>query len=134
MIAVSRSHSVPDRDGAEGDIRGTARYVQVRQTGKGAVLSFRIERYDAMGNRLRPVGAEFTHYQSGQLDDGDEVEVSGRWSRGTLLAKNATNLSTGARIHGSATSEKVVTAAGLTFFVLFMLFVLAGIFAGAVVG
>ncbi|WP_160144305.1 hypothetical protein [Parafrankia sp. Ea1.12] len=123
---------MPDRDGAEGDIRGTARYVQVLQTGKGAVLSFRIERYDAMGNRLRPVGAEFTHYQSGQLDDGDEV--SGRWSRGTLLAKNTTNLSTGARIHGSAASEKVVTAAGLTFFALFMLFVLAGIFAGAVVG
>jgi FHA domain len=91
-----------------GQVRGTARNVQVRKGQNDySVLSFRVERYDSVGNRLSPVGAEFVGYRGGQLSDGDDVEVSGRWSGGTLRAAAVTNLSTGASVRGMPGCSKV---------------------------
>jgi len=105
-----------------GQVRGTARSVLVRKDQNDRdVLSFRIERYDSVGNRLPPVGAEFAGYQAGQLGDGDEVEASGRWSHGTLRATKVTNLSTGAQVRGMSGFSKVVLA---IFFALICAFIL----------
>jgi pSer/pThr/pTyr-binding forkhead associated (FHA) protein len=94
--------SGPEGPDGHGKVRGTARDVQVRQTPNGpSILSFRMERYDIVGNRLPPVGAELIGFRSGRLSDGEEVEVSGRWSHGTLHATKVINLSTGAQVRGT---------------------------------
>jgi FHA domain len=103
-----------------GHIRGTTRNVQVRKGQNDYnVLSFRVERYDSVGNRLPPVGAELAGYRSGQLSDGDDVEVSGRWSGGTLRAARVTNLSTGAQVRGMSGCSKVALAIVYTLVCLF---------------
>jgi len=88
-------------------VRGTARDVNVRDN---SILSFRIERYDASGDRLPPVGAELAGFRTGQLSDGEEVEVSGRWSHGTLRATKIINLTTGAEVQGAPESARVACA------------------------
>jgi hypothetical protein len=86
--------------------RGTARAVQVRGSDQGKTMSFRVERYDLAGNRLPPVGVQLVGYRKGHLSDGDEVEASGKWSKGTLDAAQVTNLSTGAQILGMSGAGK----------------------------
>jgi len=89
------------RGKGRGHVRGIARSVQVRtKDGDTAVLSFRVDQYDAAGNRMQPVGVELQWYRSGQLSDGEEVDAVGRWSDGTLQARRIVNRSTGAQIKG----------------------------------
>ncbi|TDZ43598.1 hypothetical protein [Mycobacteroides franklinii] len=70
------------------------------------ILTFRVERYDPAGNRLAPVPVELGGMQwsgsriSGQISDGDEVEVRGQWRGGNLRADTVINLSTGAHVQG----------------------------------
>ena len=112
-----------------GRVRGTARGVQVRQEANSTILSFRIERYDGTGNRLPPVGAELIGFRTGRLSDDEEVEVSGRWSHGTLQATKIINLSTGAQIRGTATLAVKIAGAliviavvvALTVFIIFFI-------------
>jgi pSer/pThr/pTyr-binding forkhead associated (FHA) protein len=101
-----------------GRVRGTARGVHVRQGSN--ILSFRVERYDVVGNRLPPVGAELVGFQTGELGDGEDVEVSGRWSHGTLQATKIINLSTGAQVRGASGPAR---AAILVIFALVLTFV-----------
>ncbi|CAI7975418.1 FHA domain-containing protein [Frankia sp. Hr75.2] len=77
-------------------VRGVARGVSETD----GVLRFRVERYDAMGNRMPPVEVNVDYYRhrTGRLSDGDEVEVSGRWKHGALIAKKVINASTGAEV------------------------------------
>jgi hypothetical protein len=99
--------SVAARGGAS-VIRGTARNVQLRNIASKTpmeVLSFRVQQFDSAGNRLDSVpvelgsGISFSgHRISGQLNDGDDVEVHGVWSNGTLQAEGVANHTTGARI------------------------------------
>jgi pSer/pThr/pTyr-binding forkhead associated (FHA) protein len=107
----------PRRSG-RAEFTGSARGMQRRGGGNNnyPILSFRVERYDSSGNRLPPVGVEFPHYRGGQINDGDEVAVAGRWSHGTLRASRVTNLSTGAQIRGLSGSLK---AARWVFIVVF---------------
>jgi hypothetical protein len=79
-------------------VRGVARNVQVRQPEQ--ILQLRLDRYDADGNRLQPIGVEVFAYRGGLIGDGDHVEVSGRWRAGTLRATRLQNLTTGAHIKG----------------------------------
>lgn len=89
-------------------VRGTARAVQQRSTGgqvSTEVLSFRLERYDSKGERLRPVPVVLRGNMivggsriAGQLNDGDEVEVRGVLQDGTLRAEAVVNLTTGAEL------------------------------------
>lgn len=84
--------SVPKRGHAR--VRGVARAVWL-----GPPLSFRVERYDRSGNRLQPVPIEVQGIQlSGQLNDGEEVEVTGKWRRGTIRARTVVNITTGAHV------------------------------------
>lgn len=96
-------------------IRGTARAVQQRTFGRQQaqreILSLRVERYDNVtGNRLDPVpvelrGAAMDGRIVGQVSEGDEVEVSGKWHRGTLRASSIANISTGAQISGMSSAK-----------------------------
>lgn len=89
-------------------VRGTARAVQQRSSGgqvSTEVLSFRLERYDSKGERLRPVPVVLRGNMivggsriAGQLNDGDEVEVRGVLQDGTLRADAVVNLTTGAHL------------------------------------
>ncbi len=89
-------------------IRGIARGVQVRRREQDTdVLSFRVDRYDDSGDRLAPVGVELPGYKRGQIGEGEEVDVIGKWSRGTLRATKVTNLSTSAEIDGAGRARKI---------------------------
>jgi hypothetical protein len=84
-------------------IQGTARAVQQRSVGTQAsreILSFRVEHYDSMGNRLDPLPVEMRGGPGerivGQVNESDQVEVRGTWHNGSLRAATIINLSTGA--------------------------------------
>jgi Protein kinase domain len=82
-------------------VHGTARGVQQSAVGaqyQVGILSFQVVPYDPLGNGRAPVPVEIpTHVVTGQLADGDEVEVSGVWDGGTLDADQIVNFSAGAR-------------------------------------
>ena len=75
--------AAPMNTGGSAIVRGVARETKWRRQNDRTVLVFRVERFDPSGNRIAPVGVEFIGYKSGQLSAGEEVEVSGRWKRGT---------------------------------------------------
>ena len=81
-------------------MRGVARSVQRHTLGNFDTLSFRIDQYDAAGNRLPPVGVELRPYRGGQVSDGEDVDVVGHWKDGTLRAETVVNRTTGANIRG----------------------------------
>lgn len=98
-------HGSPRRGHAT--VVGQVRGVQQRTDGFGEqggnLLTFRIERYDAAGNRLQPVPVQLrTRGYDGTLSDGDEVRVTGRWKDGTLHTDRVQNLTTGAAIVGKS--------------------------------
>jgi hypothetical protein len=107
---ISRRSDSDNQTSAAGPVvvRGAARAVQQRTIGSQApmeILSFRLERYDSAYNRLAPVpvelggGMQFSGNRiSGQVSEGDEVEVHGTWGAGTLRAETVVNLSTGAHV------------------------------------
>ena len=81
-------------------VHGTAR--GVRQNAVGAqqqvgALSFHVVPHDSIDHRTGPVPVEIqTQLVGGQLEDGDEVEVSGVWDGTTLDADTIMNLSAAA--------------------------------------
>lgn len=106
---------------------GVARSVDVRtdQDNKQK-LTFRVDRYDPAGNRLPPVAVQLNYQRGGLVTDGDEVEVVGRWSRGTLIASRIVNLTTGSEVRSWlprwgkwAVAAVVLLIAGGMAFVLF---------------
>lgn len=122
------------RNRGSGHVRGVARNVQVRRTGQESdVLAFRVDRYDQSGNRLAAVAVELLGYRGGHLGDGEEVEVTGRWSRGTLRAKKIINVSTNAELSGMGTGTLVANRVGLFFVVCFIILCFV-IVVGSIVG
>lgn len=114
---------------------GVARAVQLRTQSDGKhVLSFRVERYDRSGNRLRPVPVELRGNElSGQLSDGDEVKVAGRWRRGTIRARTVVNITTGAHVRAAANGWLgllVLVALGITVTILFVTGVMGDVLDG----
>lgn len=112
-----------------GRVRGLARSIQVRRpdANQQEVLAFRVDRYDSVGNRLAPVPVELWGYQRGQVTDGEEIEVTGRWSHGTLKAKRIENLSTNAEVAGFSPGVKVFYACVIVAFICFFAFILYSI-------
>ena len=121
--AVSGAPESARRRGS-GHVRGAARGNQVRRDHNGREsLVFRVERYDAAGNRLAPVAVQLSTLVSGQISDGEEVEVTGRWSHGTLRARQILNLSTGARVRGVGVGMTIMS----TVIILLVLTFIVGI-------
>ncbi|NUS01168.1 MAG: hypothetical protein HOV97_01255 [Nonomuraea sp.] len=64
---------------------------------------FRIERYDASGNRLPLVPVEMTGLTfCGAVSNGDEVSVEGTWRDGTLRVEELMNLTTNAQVRAKS--------------------------------
>jgi hypothetical protein len=81
------------------------------------IWTFRLERYDSAGNRLRPVPIEMRGLAfEGSLADGDQVRVTGRWRDGTVRAESLENLTTGALVR--AKSYKGVMIAAVVVFLI----------------
>lgn len=59
------------------------------------IWTFRLESFDADGNRLPPVPVEMRGLTAeGFINDGDKVEVYGFWREGVLVAEGARNMTT----------------------------------------
>jgi hypothetical protein len=87
------------------------------QQNSRTIWTFRLERYDSNGNRLRPVQVEMRGLAfEGSLSDGDQVRVTGRWRDGTVRADRLENLTTGALVR--AKSYKGVMIAALVVFLV----------------
>ncbi|CRZ14353.1 serine/threonine-protein kinase [Mycolicibacterium neworleansense] len=82
-------------------ILGTARGVQKTPTGPDGeeeVWTFRVERYESTGEAHTVVPVELRGNSiTGELSDGDVVEVSGPWDDRTLFADSVVNHSAGTR-------------------------------------
>ena len=97
-------------------VSGTAYAVNLRSESRsrGAVqvLAFRVERYDQLGNRLDPVAVELRGKSlEGQISDGTQVIVTGRWRRGGLfVARSVYNVDARAEL-GSRRARWALLAA-----------------------
>ncbi|OFB35760.1 hypothetical protein BA059_27810 [Mycolicibacterium sp. (ex Dasyatis americana)] len=82
-------------------ILGTVRDVQKRPSGRDGeeeVWTFRVERYESTGEVHTAVPVELRGNSiTGELSDGDVVEVSGVWDDRTLFAESVVNHSAGTR-------------------------------------
>jgi serine/threonine-protein kinase len=81
-------------------LHGTARGIRERAGAPGEVgtLSFHVVPHDSIDTPSAPIPVEIhTQLVSGQLADGDQVEVSGVWDGGTLDADTVVNVSAGKR-------------------------------------
>jgi serine/threonine-protein kinase len=90
-------------------VLGTARAVQKQPAGPDddeEVWSFRVERYDSTGKAHTVVPVELRGNSiTGELSDGDVVEVSGFWDERTLFADSVVNRSAGTRSRRRASFE-----------------------------
>jgi hypothetical protein len=88
------------------------------------IWSFRVERYDASGNRLQPVPVEMKGERfDGSISEGDWVELPGHWKPGEVAHPDqVNNLTTGATVRGSVTtSSKIGVTCGWIIFAVFLL-------------
>jgi hypothetical protein len=116
-------------------VRGVAKEIKTRRHQNDyTVLSFRVDRYDQAGNRIQPVGVELIGYRSGQLSEGEQVEVVGHWKRGTLRAHRVVNLTTNAEIVGPLAVAKVARTAFVVIFCCFFFTILGAIILAAFSG
>ena len=83
------------------EVLGTARAIEKKPAGPGndeEVWSFRVERYDSTGKAHTVVPVQLRGSSvTGQLSDGDVVEVNGFWDDRTLFADDVINHSAGTR-------------------------------------
>jgi hypothetical protein len=93
------------------------RGAQIRSEYRGenqfeTVWTFRVERYDAVGNRISLVPVEMRGLTfEGSLDDGDWVRADGRMKSGTLRATRLENLTTGAWVRARGIPKPVLVVA-----------------------
>lgn len=92
----------------------------------GPVVLFRLEARDKGGTRtgITPVrlhGAGAV----GFAENGDWVEVTGRFRKGTLYAKKAWNRSTGASFQSSPFIRRLIIAAFIVFFLAVLAFIIS---------
>ncbi|QRY44211.1 serine/threonine protein kinase [Mycolicibacterium boenickei] len=92
-------------------ILGTAQGVQKRPSGHDGeeeVWTFRVERYESTGEAHTVVPVELRGNSiTGELSDGDVVEVSGPWDDRTLFADSVVNHSAGTRGRRRRNSSEV---------------------------
>lgn len=96
------SNAVVRRGAAE--LRGVVRNVQFRSELRGEhgsiqVLTFHLEQHDAVGKELQPVLVELRGVSlEGQVADGEQVTVAGKWRNGRVVAKQVVSQTTGAAV------------------------------------
>jgi hypothetical protein len=108
----------------EGQIRGIQQ--RTERTGDSSsqtIWTFRLERYDAAGDRMPPIAVQMRGLSfDGSLSEGDEVRVTGRWRDGTLHSDNVENLTTRATVRKKSYTGKIVA-----FIALVMVLVVAAV-------
>jgi hypothetical protein len=97
------SSAVRNVDAKPGHIVGEVRGLQSRSETEldrpRIVWTFRLERYDASGNRLRPVPVEIKGFEFyGSINEGDLVEVEGDATSGTLEVRELYDHTTGSPV------------------------------------
>ncbi|MGZ0149215.1 hypothetical protein ACXJJ3_19260 [Kribbella sp. WER1] len=103
-------------------LRGVARNVQYRSEARsdnGAiqVLTFRLEQPGQ-----QPVQVELrTLALTGQVVDGEDVTVSGKWRGGRLVAREILSTSTGVAVRGQRPPWWLVAPIGIAILVVFAL-------------
>jgi hypothetical protein len=118
-----QSNALARRGAAE--LRGVAQNVQYRSEGRSEngsvqVLTFRLARHDAVGNPQQPVLVELRATAlEGQLVDGEEVTVTGKWRSGRIVAKEIVSLSTGAAVRARRTPLWVAVPVAIVFAAFF---------------
>jgi len=95
----------PRVDGRAAYAQGIARGVRLGRLSSPAstrswqVLSFRLDQFDQNGNQIRPIPVEMRGtWIYVQMHDGDTVAIRGKWRRGTLIASDCVNVTTGAMV------------------------------------
>ena len=97
-----QSNAVVRRGAAE--LSGVVRNVQFRselrgENGSVQVLTFQLEQHDAVGKQLQPALVELRGLSlEGQVADGEQVTVAGKWRNGRVVAKQVVSQTTGASI------------------------------------
>jgi hypothetical protein len=108
------------------ELTGVARNVQFRSELRGEhgsiqVLTFHLEQYDAVGKELQPALVELRGVSlEGQVTDGEQVTVAGKWRNGRVVAKQVTSQTTGATVGARRPSVWLIVP-----FVILLLVVLA---------
>lgn len=109
-----------------GVVRGFTSRQEPWGEGHRDIWQFRVERFDADGNKLVPIPVEMRGLSyRGSVSNGDEVRVHGRWRDGTLQVENVTNLSTSAQVR--AKSYKGLQTLATVFVIIIGLIVVGGI-------
>ena len=82
-----------------GEVRGLQSRSETELERPRIVWTFRLERYDAAGNRLRPVSVEIKGFEfHGSINEGDLVEVKGDQTSGTISVSELYNHTTGSQV------------------------------------
>jgi hypothetical protein len=124
----------PPKPGPHGLITGVARGVQLRSRsmaqGSTDILTFRIEQFDASGNRVESIPVEVKGLIKGILTEGDTVEIAGKWRSGTTLRpRRIRNRTTGGTVEVSRGCLKAL----ILFIVMAVVVVLAVVVGGRIV-
>jgi pSer/pThr/pTyr-binding forkhead associated (FHA) protein len=127
----SRPVQAGEARGGSGSVRGIARAVATRRgENDRSLLAFRVDRYDDSGNRLPAVSVELRDHRQGAVNEGEEVEVTGTYKRGTLVAKRIVNLSTNAEIRGAGRGQNIALGIAYTLVIGFILIIVVAIVLG----
>jgi hypothetical protein len=109
---------------------GIARNVQFRsEVGASRhavqVLTFRLEQRDALGTELSPVLVELRGAAlEGQILDGEEVAVAGKWRHGRVVAQEVVSQTTGASMRARRPSAWLLVPFGILLLMVLAFFAL----------
>jgi hypothetical protein len=130
--AASRRRSAQSEgDRFTGVVRDLERRQATEEQGSPTLWNFRLERYDASGDRLPPVPVEMRGYSfSGAMSNGDQVSLKGEWRDGTLRVQEVDNLTTSAQVR--ARSYRALRTVIIVVFVIFFLVMVGLILSSAI--
>lgn len=132
----NQSNALARRGAAE--LRGVVRNVQFRselrgENGSIQVLTFHLEQHDGVGKQLQSTLVELRGVSlEGQVSDGEEVTVAGKWRKGRVVAKQVTSQTTGATVGARRPSVWLIVPFVILLLVVlaFIAFVVHGMVAG----
>ena len=128
-----QSNAVVRRGAAE--LSGVVRNAQFRselrgENGSVQVLTFHLDQQDNVGKQLQPVLVELRGLSlEGQVTDGEQVTVAGKWRNGRVVAKEVVSQTTGASLRARRPPLWVAVPVAIlfaAFFGLVLYFVIRG--------
>ncbi|MEU4193083.1 hypothetical protein AB0E69_14380 [Kribbella sp. NPDC026611] len=128
-----QQNAVVRRGAAE--LRGIAQNVQYRSEGRSEngsiqVLTFRLAQQDSVGTPQQPVLVELRATAlEGQVVDGEDVTVTGKWRSGRVVAKEIVSQTTGAAVRARRPPLWVAVPVAIlfaAFFAVVLYFIIRG--------